>query len=119
MVLYGDSQYHVFTSTNLLNWKDEHKPIRDNFECPDFFELPVDGDRNNMKWVLIQGSGKYSIGTFDGTEFKGKPRGIPVTSAPISTPRKLGVTRIRATGGGFKLLGCEAHHFRTCRSTSR
>jgi len=23
-----------------------------------------------MKWVLIQGNGKYSIGTFDGTEFK-------------------------------------------------
>jgi fructan beta-fructosidase len=30
----------------------------------------VDGNRGNMKWVLIQGSGKYSIGTFDGTEFK-------------------------------------------------
>jgi len=23
-----------------------------------------------MKWVLIQGNGNYSIGTFDGTEFK-------------------------------------------------
>jgi sucrose-6-phosphate hydrolase SacC (GH32 family) len=70
MMLYGDSQYHILTSTNLLNWKDEKKPIKDSFECPDFFELPLDGDLNNMKWVLIQGSGKYSIGTFDGTEFK-------------------------------------------------
>ena len=70
MMLYGKSQYHVFTSTNLLDWKDEQKPIRDSFECPDFFELPVDGDHKNMKWVLIQGSGKYSIGAFDGTEFK-------------------------------------------------
>ncbi len=70
MMLYGGSQYHIFTSTNLLNWKDEQKPIRDSFECPDFFELPVDGNRDHMKWVLIQGNGKYSIGSFDGTEFK-------------------------------------------------
>lgn len=70
MMMYGESQYHILTSTNLLNWKDEHKPIRDSFECPDFFELPVDGNANNRKWVLIQGSGKYSIGRFDGTAFE-------------------------------------------------
>jgi sucrose-6-phosphate hydrolase SacC (GH32 family) len=70
MMLYGDSQYHVLTSTNLLNWRDEHHSIKNCFECPDFFELPVDGDRNHLKWVLIQGNGKYSIGTFDGVEFK-------------------------------------------------
>ena len=70
MMLYGNSQYHVFTSTNLLSWKDEHKPIRDSFECPDFFELSLDGNRNHLKWVLIQGNGKYSIGSFDGIEFK-------------------------------------------------
>ncbi|HTV39284.1 MAG TPA: hypothetical protein VMF08_01805 [Candidatus Sulfotelmatobacter sp.] len=55
---------------DLLNWKDEHHPIPNSYECPDFFELPVDGNTNNEKWVLIQGSGKYSIGTFDGIEFK-------------------------------------------------
>ncbi len=70
MMLYGNKQYHIFTSTNLLHWNDERKPIRDSFECPDFFELPIDGNRNHMKWVLIQGNGKYSIGTFNGTEFK-------------------------------------------------
>jgi sucrose-6-phosphate hydrolase SacC (GH32 family) len=70
MMLYGDSQYHIFTSTNLLNWKDEKHPIRDSFECPDFFELRVDGNPSVKKWVLIQGDGKYSIGTFDGAEFK-------------------------------------------------
>jgi len=70
MLLYGDGQYHILTSTNLLRWHDEQKPIPDSFECPDFFELPVDGNRNEMKWVLIQGSGQYSVGNFDGTEFK-------------------------------------------------
>jgi sucrose-6-phosphate hydrolase SacC (GH32 family) len=70
MLLYGDSQYHILTSTNLLRWNDEQKPIRDSFECPDFFELPVDGNRSQTKWVLIQGNGQYSIGSFDGAEFK-------------------------------------------------
>jgi fructan beta-fructosidase len=70
MMLYGDTQYHILTSSNLLDWKDEHHPIKDSFECPDFFELPVDGNRSQMKWVLIQGNGNYSVGAFDGAEFK-------------------------------------------------
>lgn len=70
MLLYGDGQYHIFTSSNLLDWKDERHPIPDSFECPDFFELPVDGNHRDIKWVLIQGNGKYSIGRFDGVEFK-------------------------------------------------
>jgi sucrose-6-phosphate hydrolase SacC (GH32 family) len=23
------------------------------WECPDLFELPVDGDSNNKKWVMV------------------------------------------------------------------
>jgi fructan beta-fructosidase len=69
MMLYGSGQYHILTSKNLLEWKDEHHPIAKSYECPDFFELPVDGDKANKKWVLIQGNGNYSIGTFNGTEF--------------------------------------------------
>jgi hypothetical protein len=30
MILSGNNQYHVLTSSNLLSWKDEHKPIRDS-----------------------------------------------------------------------------------------
>jgi fructan beta-fructosidase len=70
MMMYGNNQYHIFTSTNLLSWQDERHPIPNSFECPDFFELPVDGNRDNMKWVMIQGNGNYSIGSFDGIEFK-------------------------------------------------
>ena len=70
MMMYGDGQYHIFTSKNLLEWKDEKHPIPDSYECPDFFELPLDGDRQHMKWVLIRGNGKYSVGSFDGSEFK-------------------------------------------------
>jgi sucrose-6-phosphate hydrolase SacC (GH32 family) len=70
MIMYGDNQYHILTSTNLLLWKDEQHPIPNSYECPDFFELPVDGSRDNMKWVMIQGNGNYSIGSFNGIEFK-------------------------------------------------
>lgn len=70
MMMYGHNQYHIFTSTNLLSWKNERHPIPNSFECPDFFELSVDGNRDNMKWVMIQGNGNYSIGSFNGIEFK-------------------------------------------------
>jgi sucrose-6-phosphate hydrolase SacC (GH32 family) len=44
MMMYGQNQYHIFTSTNLLNWTNEGHPIPNSYECPDFFELPVDGN---------------------------------------------------------------------------
>lgn len=82
MMLYGDGKYHILTSPDLLNWKDEKHPIPDSFECPDFFELPVDGDVSNKKWVLIQGNGKYSVGTFDGREFKEETERFPCDAGP-------------------------------------
>lgn len=69
MVLYADSKYHIFNSTNLLTWIDQKNPIPDCFECPDLFQLAVDGDRNRMKWALVRGNGKYSVGDFDGAKF--------------------------------------------------
>ncbi|MDF2440494.1 MAG: fructan beta-fructosidase [Abditibacteriota bacterium] len=70
MMLYGEGQYHVLTSKNLLDWNDEKNPIPNSYECPDMFEMPLDGDFKKMKWVLVRGNGKYSLGSFDGTRFK-------------------------------------------------
>jgi sucrose-6-phosphate hydrolase SacC (GH32 family) len=39
------------------------------FECPDFFELPVDGNASNKKWVLTAADSDYMVGAFDGTNF--------------------------------------------------
>jgi sucrose-6-phosphate hydrolase SacC (GH32 family) len=69
MVLYGASSYFIFTSTNLLDWTEQKNSIPDCFECPDLFQLPVDGDRQRLKWVLVRGNGRYSIGNFDGATF--------------------------------------------------
>jgi fructan beta-fructosidase len=46
------------------------KDVKGLFECPDFFELPVDGNTSLKKWVLHGGSSNYLIGTFDGKTFK-------------------------------------------------
>lgn len=70
MMMYGGGKYHLFTSANLLDWKNENHPINDAFECPDFFELPVVDHPTVRKWALIHGDGKYSLGTFNGREFK-------------------------------------------------
>ena len=82
MMMYGSGKYHLFTSKNLLEWQNENHPIEDSFECPDFFELPIDGDSNNKKWVLIQGNGNYSIGTFDGAEFREETKRLPCDVGP-------------------------------------
>ena len=61
MVLYlGENELAFFTSKNLKDWT-EHKESRimGFHECPELFELPVDGDPNNMKWVLYGALGDY------------------------------------------------------------
>ncbi len=43
------------------------------WEVPDLFQLPIDGDPNNLRWVLLCGMGpnkeQYFIGDWDGTQF--------------------------------------------------
>lgn len=65
----ADNVYLLFSSTNLLDWKKLKGSIPDSFECPDMFELPVDKDTEQMKWVVIDANGAYVIGSFDGKQF--------------------------------------------------
>jgi sucrose-6-phosphate hydrolase SacC (GH32 family) len=73
MVLYLDGGKHkmvFFTSTDLKNWtKHSELETKGMGECPELFELPIDGDKSNTKWVLYGGSGAYLIGHFDGRKF--------------------------------------------------
>ena len=71
-----------YSSENLKNWTYESRVEQPDGKhdelcgCVDFFELPVDGDANNKKWVMIMIDGSYIIGTFDGHKFltlAGKP----------------------------------------------
>ncbi|MDF2441654.1 MAG: fructan beta-fructosidase, partial [Abditibacteriota bacterium] len=57
-----------YTSTDLKAWKFTSR-IGGFFECPDLFELPIDGDPKNTRWVLSAADGDYLIGRFDGETF--------------------------------------------------
>ncbi|MCX6907318.1 MAG: GH32 C-terminal domain-containing protein, partial [Verrucomicrobia bacterium] len=59
---------HFLSSPDLKNWTVMSQ-TEGFFECPDFFELPVDGDANKKKWVLTAASSDYTVGTFDGAKF--------------------------------------------------
>ena len=76
MVLYiEDSVMTFLTSKDLKNW-ERQSDIKSYHECPELFELPVDGDKNNTRWILYGGSGDYLIGQFDGKEFKKQTESI-------------------------------------------
>ncbi|MCM8711844.1 glycoside hydrolase family 32 protein [Clostridium sp. SYSU_GA19001] len=85
MVLAAGVKVEFYNSSDLKNWnylsefgsyEGSHGGV---WECPGLFELPVDGDKQNMKWVLkvdvgdnaVGGGsgGQYFIGNFDGTKF--------------------------------------------------
>ena len=57
-----------YGSKDLINW-EELSFINFGFECPDMVELPLDGDTDQMKWVLYDAAGKYLVGQFDGIKF--------------------------------------------------
>lgn len=85
MVVSADKEMRFYSSTNLKDWAymsafgNGYGVQPSQFECPDMVELPVNGDVNNRKWVLIVninpgclfgGSAtQYFVGNFDGTEF--------------------------------------------------
>ena len=83
-VLADERKAVFFDSRDLKNWTFRSSfEIEGNdkgqWECPDLFELPVDGNAKNKKWVLIVnrnpgapagGTGtRYFVGSFDGIHF--------------------------------------------------
>jgi sucrose-6-phosphate hydrolase SacC (GH32 family) len=72
MSLYLDkgSEYGIFTSDNLKNWKQVSTFVLEGAsECPGFEPMPVDNNTSNMKWIFWGANGKYQIGSFDGIKF--------------------------------------------------
>jgi len=80
MVLYVELNQvhtiHFLSSPNLKDWTVMSR-TEGFFECPDFFELSVDGDHSKKKWVLTAASSEYMVGTFDGTAFTPQTAKLP------------------------------------------
>ena len=79
-----DHKVVLYRSDDLIDWThlSDFGPANATggiWECPDLFPLPVDGDPDNLKWVMVvnlnPGSvaggsgGQYFVGDFDGTTF--------------------------------------------------
>ena len=58
----------IYTSKDLKEW-EYASSIPGYFECPEIFELPVDGDPAKKKWVVYAGDARYAVGQFDGKRF--------------------------------------------------
>jgi fructan beta-fructosidase len=73
MAVYDESEgkrwIAFYTSADLKAWTFRSR-IEGFFECPDLFELPVDGDKSRRKWVLTGASSEYMVGAFDGATFR-------------------------------------------------
>jgi len=61
-------QHSIYTSTDLKNWTYQ-SGISGFFECPELFELPVEGLPGVSKWIMNDANGRYVVGDFDGKKF--------------------------------------------------
>ncbi len=67
MALYENGTT-FYGSPDLINWSYLSN-IDFGYECPDLIELPLDGNKENTKWVLYDANGSYLVGQFDGIKF--------------------------------------------------
>ena len=70
MVVYlaKGRKFGIYTSDNLKKWTKTSE-IGGFHECPELFELPIDGDKANTRWVIFGADAQYIIGQFDGKTF--------------------------------------------------
>ena len=82
MAVFDQNKTHggniaFYTSKNLKDWEVQSH-LKGYHECPELFELPVDGDKDNTRWVVFAGDARYVVGKFDGKtltpDHKGKHR---------------------------------------------
>jgi len=69
-VYLARNDFALFSSPDLKQWKGLNTVQVDRCtECPDLFELPIDGDAKRTAWVLWTADGGYRLGTLDATGF--------------------------------------------------
>jgi fructan beta-fructosidase len=108
---------HFLTSPNLKDWKVTSQ-TEGFFECPDFFELAVDGDATKKKWVLTGASSEYMVGTFDGEKFTPETPKLPghrgkgfyaaqtFSDVPANDGRRIQIGWLQAPSAGMPFNQC-------------
>lgn len=69
MIMHEGIAMTIYNSKDFKNWQITDTLTAGYWECPELFELPVDGDKDNEKWVVYGVNGIYQIGNFDGKKF--------------------------------------------------
>lgn len=71
MILYlSGNDFILLYSDDLLSWeKGQILTFKASGECPDIFELCVDNDESNRKWVIFVSPENYVVGHFEGRQF--------------------------------------------------
>ena len=68
LVLNERNGHSIYTSANLKEWTYQSH-VNGFWECPDLFPLSVDGNADDVRWVMYGASNTYMIGRFDGKVF--------------------------------------------------
>ncbi|MCX6997377.1 MAG: glycoside hydrolase family 32 protein [Kiritimatiellaeota bacterium] len=84
MVFFIHGGYDFYASENLKDWTRQSH-AKGFHECPDVFQLAVDGDLKRKKWLVVNGNGEYSLGNFDGKAFSVESRGRSVFGPSYAT----------------------------------
>ncbi len=66
-----DRLVRLWKSTNLLDWEIIGDIPNKAAECIDMYAVPVDGDPENVRWIISDAGAHYEIGEFDGKTWKG------------------------------------------------
>lgn len=82
MVIAAGQAMEIHSSANLRSWRfesrfgEEYGAHGGAWECPDLFELPVEGEPGQTRWVMLCSLGvedgsrvQYFVGDFDGRDF--------------------------------------------------
>jgi fructan beta-fructosidase len=71
MALFLDqNDYALFSSPDLKHWERMCDVVLPGAsECPEFFQIPVEGAPRESRWVFYGGNGRYLVGAFDGRVF--------------------------------------------------
>lgn len=71
MSLYLDNNdFALFSSPDLKHWqKLSDFTLQGDAECPNFFEIPLNGDAGKKRWIFFGANGVYVVGEFDGQKF--------------------------------------------------
>lgn len=62
------NQQAIYTSPDLKTWTYQ-SGVGGFFECPELFELSVEGEAGVSKWIMYDATGRYVVGDFDGKKF--------------------------------------------------